>query len=139
MKAATLSLFTLDATQFALRLSGEQTRVYFISTALPRTVLKPLFTTTESNYQAFAPDLKQQGQELLAWFNLHPQGHLATLRQPKQALALRIAIQVGANDLGLRHLPWELLHNGVQFWCTDGIHLFTPIRLASDYQHIDAS
>ncbi|WP_026154921.1 CHAT domain-containing protein [Thiolinea disciformis] len=135
MKAATLSLFTLDATQFALRLSDEQNHVYFTSAALPRTALKPLFDITESNYQASAPDLKQQGQELYAWFNLHTQGHLATLRQPKQALALRIDIQVGANDLGLRHLPWELLHDGVQFWCADPIHLFTPIRLASDYQH----
>lgn len=136
MKTATLALFCLDDQQFQIRLLNESKQVYFTSPPISRIELQPLFNITQNNYRIQAPDLKQQGQDLFHWFNQHTQGHLAQLRQPLQSLALRIDIQVGANDLGLRHLPWELLHDGKAFWCADPIHLFTPLRVASAQQHI---
>ena len=133
MNTATLGLFRLDDHQFQLRLADAAQRVYFQSTPLSREALQPLFDLTQSHYHVKAPDLKQQGRDLFNWFNRHTQGHLAQLRQASPALALYIEIQQGANDLGLRHLPWELLHDGKQFCCADALHLFTPIRLASEH------
>jgi tetratricopeptide (TPR) repeat protein len=134
MNTATLGLFCLDDHQFQLRLADTAQRVYFQSTPLSREALQPLFDLTQSHYRVKAPDLKQQGRDLFNWFNQHTQGRLAQLRQASPALALSIEIQVGENDLGLRHLPWELLHDGKQFWCADALHLFTPIRLASEHR-----
>lgn len=133
MNTATLGLFCLDDHQFQLRLADAAQRVYFQSTPLSREALQPLFDLTQSHYRVKAPDLKQQGRDLFNWFNQHTQGRLAQLRQASPALALYIDIQQGTNDLGLRHLPWELLHDGKQFCCADALHLFTPIRLASEH------
>lgn len=135
MKTATLTLFCPDDSQFQIRLLDESQAQPFTSALLQREALQPLLDITQSNYTTCAPDLKRQGQDLFNWFNQHTQGRLAQLRHTAQALALRIGIQAGANDLGLRHLPWELLHDGKQFWCADELHLFTPIRLASAHQH----
>lgn len=135
MKTATLSLFCIDDSQFAVRLLDEKQHAYFISQPIPRTELQPLLAITQKHYRVQAPDLKQQGLDLFNWFNTQTQGHLARLRQPLQALALKIEIQVGVNDLGLRYLPWELLNDGKAFWCADDIHLFTPLRIASSYQN----
>ena len=131
MNTATLGLFCLDGHQFQLRLADAAQRVYFQSTPLSREALQPLFDLTQSHYHVKAPDLKQQGRDLFNWFNQHTQGRLSQLRQASPALALYIDIQQGTNDLGLRHLPWELLHDGKQFCCADALHLFTPIRLSS--------
>ncbi|MFZ1344077.1 CHAT domain-containing protein [Thiothrix eikelboomii] len=135
MKTATLTLYRIDDAQFAVRLLDEKQHAYFTSQPIQRTELQPLLAITQKNYRTQAPDLKQQGLDLFNWFNTQTQGHLAKLRQPPQALALRIDVELGINDLGLRHLPWELLNDGHAFWCADEIHLFTPLRIASAHQH----
>ena len=53
------------------------------------------------------PEQSQQGQALFDWIDQHSNGWLRRVRQTPQAMALTIDMATG----GLRHLPWELLHD----------------------------
>ena len=130
MQHYTLELFRKDDTRFELRVldGADGSRRSF--PLIEQAAVDTLLTLAADDYRVNAPDLAQRGQDLFAWVDRHSNGWLRGVRQQAQALALTIDVR----EAGLRHLPWELLHDGVQFLCADPIHLFTPLRLASERQ-----
>ena len=125
MQHYTLELFRKDDTRFELRvLDGTWLTFPLIGQA----EIDALFALAAEDYRVTAPDLEQRGQALFNWVDRHSNGWLRRVRQIPQPMALSIGMQAG----GLRHLPWELLHDGRQFLCVGGTHPFTPLRLSSE-------
>lgn len=132
MQHYTLSLFVKDDTRFELRILDAQQHPLFTSPVIEQSEINPLLALVESDYRITASDLSQQGQSLFNWVDQHSGGWLRRVRATPQPMALTIDMRVG----GLRHLPWELLHDGQQFLCADPLHLFTPLRLAANTKQV---
>ena len=128
MQHYTLELFRKDDTRFEWRVLDGADGSRHSFPLIEQAAVDALLTLAADDYRVNAPDLAQRGQDLFAWVDRHSNGWLRGVRQPAQALALTIDVR----EAGLRHLPWELLHDGVQFLCADPLHLFTPLRLASE-------
>ncbi|HRJ54254.1 MAG TPA: CHAT domain-containing protein, partial [Candidatus Thiothrix moscowensis] len=129
MQQYTLELFRKDDSRFELRVFDGQTRQTF--PLVEQAEMDALLTLTSEDYRVNAADLALRGQALFAWVDTHSHGWLRRIRQIPQPLALGIDVR----EAGLRHLPWELLHDGNQFLCADPLHLFTPLRLVSERKH----
>lgn len=127
MQHYTLSLFRKDDSRFELRIQDAEQKALIMSALIAQKEIDPLLTLAENHYASYAPDLEKQGRTLFNWIDQHSGGWLRQVRQTPQAMALNIGVTEG----GLRHLPWELLHDGVNFLCADPIHWFTPLRLVS--------
>lgn len=122
-----LKLFRKDEQHFDLQIFDDQQRLLTHSPMLEQAQLDTLFALSAQDYQVRAPDLIQRGQALFDWLESHTQGWLRDLRHQQQAIALHIDI---AED-SLRHLPWELLHDGENYLCADANYPFTPLHRAS--------
>ncbi|MBJ6611734.1 MAG: tetratricopeptide repeat protein [Candidatus Thiothrix moscowensis] len=129
MQHYTLELFRKDDSRFELRVFDGQTRQAF--PLVEQAEMDALLALTSEDYRVNAADLALRGQALFAWVDTHSHGWLRRIRQIPQPLALGIDVR----EAGLRHLPWELLHDGNQFLCADPLHLFTPLRLVSERKH----
>jgi hypothetical protein len=105
-----------------LRISDAQQQVQVTSPLLEQAEITPLLALAGKQYQYHAPNLEQLGQLLFDWIDQHSGGWLRKVRQIPQPLGLTIDVKEG----GLRHLPWELLHDGQAFLCADPIQWFTP-------------
>jgi hypothetical protein len=120
-----LNLFPKTETEYRLRLLDETGRLLEDSVVNDQEIRAQL-GETESRYRASAAHLQQLGRFLFEWLD----GNNARLRgllQPMQPLALNISV-----DAGLRHLPWELLHDGNDYLCAHATRLFTPLRAVLD-------
>lgn len=84
---------------------------------------------TEQRYQSGAGEaqhLAAFGQELYRWLDGPAQRRLALMcASSSQGWALHIDTET---EERLRHLPWELLHDGTAFLCQNPNRPFTPVR-----------
>ena len=120
MKTFQLSLFLKTETNYRLRLLDETGKL-LEDTVVNDRELRAHIKQTESHYRASAGHLEQLGRALFEWLDGNAQ--LRRLLEPMQPLALQISVEAG-----LRHLPWELLHDGTAFLCAHPTRLFTPLR-----------
>lgn len=135
MQHYTLHLFRRDDSGFDLRILDNRQQLLQPATWVEQSDIDTLAALTADEYSTQASDLQERGERLFNWVDRHSNGWLRKMRLTPQHSALHIDIEAGNNDAGLRHLPWELLHDGTQFLCADPLHLFTPIRRASTQTH----
>ncbi len=128
MRSYTLKLFPRTASDYELRCYEENAVTPFAQYPLSAADLNHLITTSEQGYRSAAPSLTWLGRELYRWLEDTSQGCLSQRRNAERHVALHLD---GA--AGLRHLPWELLHDGQTFLCADSHRLFTPVRRASEF------
>lgn len=126
----TLTLFARDDSRFELRILDSAAKAIFTSPLIEQAEADELLALSAENYRVTAPDLAQRGQRLFGWLDRHSNGWLRKERSKGLAMSLNIDVR----EAGLRHLPWELLHDGEQFLCADPYHLFTPVRRVTDPQ-----
>lgn len=131
MQHYSLNLFGKDDNHFELRILDARQQALFSSPPISQRDIDLLLELADTQYTAVAPDLPQQGQTLFEWIDLHSNGWLRRIRQTPQPMALTIDIEAG----NLRHLPWELLHDGTDFLCANPLQLFTPLRRVVDRQY----
>ena len=127
MQQYMLRLFRKDDRHVELRIMDSQQQLLHASPSIEQGDIDLLLALAESQYRIHAPQLEEQGRTLFDWIDRHSGGWLRRVRQTPQPLALHIDVTEG----GLRHLPWELLHDGTGFLCADPIHWFTPLRRVS--------
>ena len=127
MQHYTLTLFGKDDSHHELRLQDAQQQTFFASPPLKQNQMDLLLRLAENQYHSYAPNLEEQGRLLFDWIDRHSGGWLRQIRQTPQPMALTIDVTKG----GLRHLPWELLHDGANFLYADPLHWFTPVRRVS--------
>lgn len=121
MQQYTLELFRKDDTRFELRvLDG----TWLTFPLIEQAEIDALLVLAAQDYRVNAPDLEQRGQDLFNWIDRHSNGWLRRVRQMQQPMTLVLDVR----EAGLRHLPWELLHDGVKFLCADPFQWFTPLR-----------
>lgn len=96
---------------------------------LPAETLRQFIERTEAQYHSpLAPALHTLGRDLYTWLEDATQGCIGRLRARQPDLALHLD-----GDAGLRHLPWELLHDGDAFLCQHPNQRFTPVRRAAPF------
>ena len=122
MQHYTLELFRKDDTRFELRIidGNRLCATHWVG----QDEVDSLLTLAAADYRVMAPDLVQRGQQLFDWIDRYSGGWLRSVRQPAQGLGLTLDVRAA----GLRHLPWELLHDGANFLCADPFQWFTPLR-----------
>ncbi|UJS24580.1 CHAT domain-containing protein [Thiothrix winogradskyi] len=121
MQQYTLELFRKDDSRFELRvLDG----TWLTFPLIEQAEIDALLVLAAQDYRVNAPDLEQRGQDLFNWIDRHSNGWLRRVRQMQQPMTLVLDVR----EAGLRHLPWELLHDGVKFLCADPFQWFTPLR-----------
>ena len=125
MKYAFLTLFRKDDRGFELRVSNDGKA--WDTFPLQQVAVEPLLALLADQDPQKLPTLQQQGEILFQWINQHTQHWLRTLRQRPRPLVLHIHLQTG----DLRHLPWELLHDGSHFLCASS-PLFALVRRCND-------
>ena len=116
-----LSLFPKSDSHLRLRLFKEDDPQPLCDVSAERQTLAQLLEDADGHYRRSGIALDQLGRRL---FNYLEQ-HLRLSSYFNQPLALRIE-----SDDQLRHLPWELLHDGQHFWNNHPLHRFTPLRTA---------
>ncbi len=122
MQHYTLELFRKDDSCFELRVvDGVMMQTFPL---IEQAEIDALLKLAADNYRVNAPDLEQRGQDLFGWVDRHSNGWLRRVRQVQQPMTLVLDVR----EAGLRHLPWELLHDGGQFLCADEFQWFTPLR-----------
>jgi tetratricopeptide (TPR) repeat protein len=92
---------------------------------------------TEQRYEAGTEDplrLAAFGKALYSWLDDPAQRRLAQMREvSSQGWALHID-----TEERLRHLPWELLHDGTAFLCMNPTRPFTPVRRVDKFRNEEA-
>jgi len=84
----------------------------------------------ERKYRVLSPDsttLKRLGQELYEWLDGLAHRWLSGAMKDCSEMMLRINV-----DQRLRHLPWELLHAGGAYLCSNAHRLFTPALMVTE-------
>ena len=125
MQNYTLALFRKDDSRFQLRISDANNQMLVPEGFIEQTEIDVLLAATAKKYSVTAADLIQRGKDLFNWVDQHSDGWLRGVRQTPDHMALTIDI----TEAKLRHLPWELLHDGKNYLCANPLHLFTPLRL----------
>ena len=125
MQNYTLALFRKDDSRFQLRISDANNQMLVPEGFIEQTEIDVLLAATAKKYSVTAADLIQRGKDLFNWVDQHSDGWLRSVRQTPDHMALTIDI----TEAKLRHLPWELLHDGKNYLCANPLHLFTPLRL----------
>ncbi|MGB3916612.1 MAG: CHAT domain-containing protein, partial [Thiothrix litoralis] len=127
MKHAFLTLFRKDDRSFELRVSNDGKA--WDTFPLQQVAVEPLLALLADQDPQKLPTLQQQGEILFQWINQHTQHWLRTLRQRPRPRPLVLHIHLQTGDL--RHLPWELLHDGSHFLCASP-PLFALVRRCND-------
>ena len=121
MQHYTLELFRKDDSRFELRVLDGTWQTFPL---IEQAEIDALLALAAADYRVTAPNLEQRGQDLFNWVDSHSNGWLRRVRHRQQPLSLVLDVR----EAGLRHLPWELLHDGVKFLCADPFQWFTPLR-----------
>ena len=121
MQHYTLELFRKDDSRFELRVLDGTWQAFPL---IEQAEIDALLALAAADYRVTAPNLEQRGQDLFNWVDSHSNGWLRRVRHRQQPLSLVLDVR----EAGLRHLPWELLHDGAQFLCADPFQWFTPLR-----------
>ena len=128
MEQFTLTLFDRDDSRFELRIQDAEQKTVVVSPPIDKNEIEILTKLAAENYHVAAPDLVQRGKALFDWVDQHSNRWFRAERARRRPMALTIDVR----DTGLRHLPWELLHDGQAFLCADPHHWFTPLRRVTD-------
>jgi tetratricopeptide (TPR) repeat protein len=126
MDSYTLTLFEKTATDLELRcFAGTD---LLSQNPIPPDELTDFIHRTEKEYAAPLLSLDRLGRDLYDWLERVTGGGVSEMRKRSRAVCLHIE----SGD-GLRHLPWELLHDGDGFLCVQSRRPFTPARRVTDF------
>lgn len=130
MDRYTLQLFEKTAGNYDIRCFSGETLIS--QHPLPGDELTAFIQRAEAEYASPALLAERLGQDLHAWLERVTNGCLSDMRGRSQAFSLHID-----TNAGLRHLPWELLHDGDLFLCCQPRRAFTPVRRVNGYARND--
>ena len=105
---------------------GVKTPDKVTTTTITKTDIDALLQGVTKDYHIYSGDLIQRGEALYQWLDQHTSSRLRDVLSKYNEICLIIS-----GDAGLRHLPWELLHDGDDYLCGNKQKLFTPLRLAT--------
>ncbi len=132
MNNVTLRLFEKTKGNFEIRcFQGEN---LISQHPMPADDLTAFIDRVEKEYGGPALLEERLGKDLYSWLEQVSGGFLGRIRATSQALCLHIDTAAG-----LRHLPWELLHDGDVFLCAIPRRPFTPARRVTPYSRDDAA